>query len=60
MPRMWDSIMHPHVALLQRHEDLVVCFFLSNSLERGGKLHAGDLEAFPPDSVIEVRRNQTD
>lgn len=60
VPRKWDTTKRPHVALLQRHKDSVVRFFLTDPHESEGRLDAGDLADLPPDSVIEVRYSQTD
>ncbi|MBD3159736.1 MAG: hypothetical protein GF309_13220 [Candidatus Lokiarchaeota archaeon] len=60
VPKEWDTTKRPHVALLQRHEDSVVRFFLSDPAEGDGELDACDLTVLPHDSVIEVRYSQTD
>ncbi len=60
VPREWDDIKRPHVALLQCFNDDVVRFYLSEPHTTEGKLDAGDLTTVAPDSVIEVRYDHTD
>ncbi len=64
IPRKWDSLNRPHVALLIHSDDYIFRVFLSkpsnmpNSNEE--LLDVSDLESLPQGSVVEIRNDSTD
>lgn len=62
VPKQWDCVKRPHVALLVPINDEVFPVFLSQPKQTGagGTLEVTDLDSLPPTSMIEVRHNGTD
>ena len=62
VPRFWDCIDRPHVALLVPINDEIFPVFLSQpkQTEAGETLDVADLDSLPPPSMIEIRHNGAD
>jgi hypothetical protein len=62
IPKYWNPIERPHVALIMPSGKKIVRFYLSNppSSTNGEQLNVVSLDQLPPNSIIEVRYGSTD
>jgi hypothetical protein len=60
VPKHWDTMNRPHVALLDSVDERVFCFFLSQPSVQGNGLTVVDLKDAPTGTVVEIRRNALD
>ena len=61
IPRMWDPIARPHVAIIVDEPDYANAFrvYLSTVVEQDGQkvLEIADLDSLPEDTLLEVRHS---
>jgi hypothetical protein len=61
IPRVWDPIARPHVAIVVDDPDSEISFrvYLSNVIEKEGQkiLETTDLDSLPEDTLLEVRHS---
>jgi hypothetical protein len=62
IPRDWNPIERPHVALIMPSGKKIIRFYLSHpsSSSSGEQLNVASLDQLPPNSIIEVRYGSTD
>jgi hypothetical protein len=62
IPKDWNPIERPHVALIMLSGKKIIRFYLSNpsSSSNGEQLNVASLDELPPNSIIEVRYGSTD
>ncbi len=60
IPKEWDVVDRPHVALLDAVDDTVFCFFVSSPSREGSELNVKDMRELPVGTIIEVRYNGLD
>ena len=60
IPRNWNPVDRPHVALLESTDDCVFCFFVSEPAADSSELSVKDLDCVPDNTVVEVRYSSYD
>jgi hypothetical protein len=60
VPKHWNSVDRPHVALVESEGDRVFYFLLSQPPNGDGEIWVKDLESIQGDVVVEIRHNNSD
>jgi hypothetical protein len=60
VPKRWNPVDRPHVALLEFTDDSVFRFFVSEPMADSSELSVKDLDCVPDETVVEVRYSSSD
>ena len=60
VPKHWNSVDRPHVALVESAGDRVFCFLLSQPSENNGEMWVRDLASVQGNVLVEVKHNNSD
>jgi len=60
LPRQWDPVDQPHVALIEFIGDRVFCFLISQHSDENNEIWIKNLDYAQDDTVVEVRHSSSD
>ncbi len=60
VPKHWNSVERPHVALVDTSNDRVFCFLLSQPTENNEEMRVKDLSSIQGTVVVEVKHSHSD
>jgi hypothetical protein len=60
VPKQWNSVDRPHVALVESIGDRVFYFLISQPLKDDGGMWVKDLESLQDEIVVEIKHNNSD